>query len=423
LLIWMRAVGGLGAKKSSKRIRLVNLLSMICGGIGLFSLPFDWLTAPAWMVWEDVAAVVLFLCIPLLNRAGRTNLSRILFLLIANGIIFVDGLILGPQSGITLCFFGLAAFGLMLFDLSERWLIAFFTAIPVGSYFLFLMTPFSQGLYPMDAETSHAYLIYSSVIAFSVIALSTYFLQRTNEQSEADLKAIRANVITSEKMAALGEMSSNVAHEINNPLMALQLTSELLRRNLAPNQVLSEKVKELLGKLDRTVARIAKVTGSLQTFSRNAEGDPFVSASLSEIMSDTLDLCAERFRNSKVDLRVERLDPSLRLRCRPVQISQVLLNLLNNALYAVSRVKEKWVRLDFTVEQSQVRIRVTDSGEGVLPEIRHRLFEPFFTTKKAGEGTGLGLSISKGIVEAHGGRIFLEHERPNTEFVIELPKA
>ncbi|HEX4924120.1 MAG TPA: ATP-binding protein, partial [Bdellovibrionales bacterium] len=109
--------------------------------------------------------------------------------------------------------------------------------------------------------------------------------------------------------------------------------------------------------------------------------------------------------------------------CRPTQISQVLLNLLNNAHDAVAEQTEKWVKLDVRDLGDSVELSVTDSGAGIPPEIQEKIMQPFFTTKQIGEGTGLGLSISKGLVDSHHGQLRLDAKSKNTRFVVLLPKT
>ncbi len=108
---------------------------------------------------------------------------------------------------------------------------------------------------------------------------------------------------------------------------------------------------------------------------------------------------------------------------RPTQISQVLLNLLNNSFDAIEERAEKWIRVRFEINSNKkiLIIKVTDSGDGIPNEIVHKMMNPFFTTKDIGKGTGLGLSISKGIIEEHGGHLIYNAQSKNTEFVVELP--
>ena len=113
----------------------------------------------------------------------------------------------------------------------------------------------------------------------------------------------------------------------------------------------------------------------------------------------------------------------LPINCRPVQLSQVLLNLLSNASDAVDAVNPKWVRLFIEDDETHVLIRVTDSGPGVPVNQRDQIFNPFFTTKASGKGTGLGLSIALRIVQEHNGSLFYDSKYTDTCFTLRLPKS
>jgi signal transduction histidine kinase len=408
----------------TKRTRIVNGLSYLCAAIGLFSLPFDWVTAPRWMVVEDVLAFVLYLMIPVINRRGWTRAGRILFILFGNIIIGADAILLGADSGTQLMFFGLAAFAMMIFDLSEKILMAAGVLIPVGLYFLAMSRPEGFALDPQTPEMLRTYATYSAVISFTCVGLSIYFLQRVNLSAEEALRSSRAQAIAAEKMAALGEMSSGLAHEINTPLTALQLSAEVLRRTVRSSAPDGATIVQQVDKIDKMIERVTTITTSLQTFARDGEQDPMIATPAEALIRDTLVLCQERFKAHGVELKIEYRDcAGLMLKCRAVQISQVLLNLINNAIAAVAEQETKWVHLTVSVKGQVARIGVMDSGPGIAPHVRARLFQPFFTTKAPGKGTGLGLSISKGIVESHGGRIYVAEGGRNTEFVIELVRA
>lgn len=118
---------------------------------------------------------------------------------------------------------------------------------------------------------------------------------------------------------------------------------------------------------------------------------------------------------------VELPHHEIKISCHPAQISQIILNLLNNSFDAVSVLEEKWVRLVVKENKNDVEIQVTDSGKGIPYEYQSKLTQPFFTTKASGKGTGLGLSISQVIAEAHHGELYLDKESKNTRFIVKLP--
>jgi len=115
--------------------------------------------------------------------------------------------------------------------------------------------------------------------------------------------------------------------------------------------------------------------------------------------------------------------PDIEIECRSVEISQVFLNLINNAADAIRDLDQKWIAVEATVKNNMLEIRLTDSGKGIEPEIAVKMMQPFFTTKPVDQGTGLGLSISSGIIEEHRGRLWLDDEASNTSFVFQVPVA
>jgi signal transduction histidine kinase len=150
--------------------------------------------------------------------------------------------------------------------------------------------------------------------------------------------------------------------------------------------------------------------------------DEKVKYSLNKIVEETLDICQERINNNGTSVEVEYLKSDADIICRPVEISQVILNLINNSYQATSNYPHPWIKITMEDQADFFRIKIMDCGEKISPAIRQKLFQPFFTTKDVGVGTGLGLSISRGIVEEHHGKLYYQDDAPNTTFVVELPK-
>lgn len=230
----------------------------------------------------------------------------------------------------------------------------------------------------------------------------------------------RQQLVHSAKMTSLGEMAAGIAHEINNPLAIINVKTTLLKNLALKNEITPDKFVKDLEKIENTVMRISKIVKGLRTFARGGTGEPCVPYALDSLVGETLEFCREKFRAHQIDLRLPLLS-SISIQCRPSQISQVLLNLLNNAFDAVETLPERWVQLTVDEEDDKLIMRVIDSGSGIPHEVVDRLMEPFFSTKEVGRGTGLGLSISKGIIDDHHGRLYYDHKCPNTCFVIELP--
>lgn len=237
------------------------------------------------------------------------------------------------------------------------------------------------------------------------------------DQRENELKLLQ-----SAKMASLGEMAGGVAHEVNNPLAIIHGRAAQIIRALNNGQFDLEKLKTDIGKIEATADRIAKIIRGLRTFSRDSSSDPMILAKVTGLINEVLDLASERLKNHNVKLSVTYEEDFL-ISCRPQQIGQILLNLINNAHDAVLTQSERWVRIDVARSGPNVRISVIDSGKGIPAGVAAKIMNPFFTTKEVGKGTGLGLSISKGIAEDHGGTLTYSATSANTTFIFELPIA
>jgi signal transduction histidine kinase len=172
-----------------------------------------------------------------------------------------------------------------------------------------------------------------------------------------------------------------------------------------------------------TCERIARIVRGLRAMVRSTEGEKPVSIPLRALIEQTVDLCKARLAQTGAKLEILPIDESCSIEARSVQLSQVILNLLNNAFDAVEGTKSPWIRIESKcLENDDVEVAVVDSGPGIESSIRERIMDPFFTTKPAGKGTGLGLSISLGIMKAHHGTLFLDDQSAHTRFVARLPK-
>ncbi|MBL7542372.1 MAG: GHKL domain-containing protein [Bdellovibrionaceae bacterium] len=222
------------------------------------------------------------------------------------------------------------------------------------------------------------------------------------------------------KMATLGEVAVGIAHEINNPLTIVVSRVGSLEKNLAKKNLLNPDIAESIVKINQTIERIVKIINGLRHFAYSGDHRK-TSTTLSKVISDSLELCQERLKKNDIALKVVKSVFDVEISVYDTQMIQVLLNLIINSLDAIKDLSDKWIEIEYKIQNDHLNIIVRDSGSGLAADVAAKIMNPFYTTKERGKGTGLGLSLSKSIVENHEGRLFYNADAKNTEFVIELP--
>ena len=288
---------------------------------------------------------------------------------------------------------------------------------------------------------------YVLIVGLGILLFVSAILYRNNRQKQksnkvlatalSNLRATQTQLIHSEKMASLGELTAGIAHEIQNPLNFVNNFSEI-------NQELSQELEEELkvGKMDDAISlskdikensekisqhgkRAEAIVKSMLQHSRTSSGERELT-DINALCDEYLRLAFHGFRAKDKSFNASyRLEPDeslLKLRIVPQDIGRVLLNIINNAFQAVQNEKNPIISVSTKQLNEQVEIRITDNGPGIPDSIKDKIFQPFFTTKPTGQGTGLGLSLAHDIVKAHGGTIHVNSkEGEGTEFVIQLP--
>ena len=240
---------------------------------------------------------------------------------------------------------------------------------------------------------------------------------------EDELQKQNMALIESSKLSTIGEMASGIAHEINNPLTIIKGHLGILNRMIQKPQIESLKLKDLIRKSQDSLSRVAKIVRGLKSLSQNENPEEDYSyKDIREMFDEVLPLCVPKFYESSVEFHFERPKEAIPLPYRTVQLSQVVLNLLNNSFDAVLNQETRAIRVTIDEESDEVTLKFFDSGPGVPKEVQEKMFKAFFTTKGVTKGTGLGLSICKGIVDSHHGKFYLDQDSKETCFVVKLPK-
>lgn len=227
------------------------------------------------------------------------------------------------------------------------------------------------------------------------------------------------------KMTALGQMAGGIAHEINNPLAVILGSVQLLQMYKDSDTLTNERLTSQLSRIEATTNRISKIVRSLRNFARDGSHDPFELVEIRKVIDDSLSFCRERIKSLDIQWsETYQIESSAVVSVRPVEISQVLVNLLNNAIDHVKNLKDKRVELSVDVHaDTHVIVGITNGGDPLPREIQNHLFEPFFSTKETGQGTGLGLSISHGLAQQNNARLYYDSLSPTPRFILEIPLA
>ncbi len=237
-------------------------------------------------------------------------------------------------------------------------------------------------------------------------------LQRIKQQEES--------IIRSSQLAALGEISSSIAHEINNPLGVIMGNTDILRTNIqAPSPV----VVKCLDTIDRMGLRISGIIRAMRNLSHKSELTTIETVDLLAVIQDVTNLSTMNFRKAEVAFHLDsEMFKHKMVAGSIVQISQILLNLFGNATQAVASLEERWIKITCDSDTTFHRIVVQNSGPQIPKAIQDKIFQPFFTTKAPGQGTGLGLSLSRTIAEVHKGALVLDGDNEHPTFILSLPR-
>ncbi|PAU59443.1 ATP-binding protein [Pseudomonas sp. PICF141] len=243
-------------------------------------------------------------------------------------------------------------------------------------------------------------------------------LERLVEERTRDLRTAQDGLVQSAKLAALGQMSAALAHEINQPLTAQRMQLATLRLLLDHGRV--EDAYKALKPVDDMLTRMAALTGHLKTFARKSPSGLRERLDLAAVVDQSLQLLDARLRDEKVSLVLHLTRPAW-VRGDAIRLEQVLINLLRNALDAMHDKTCKRLQIRLEADEQLWRLTVADNGGGIAEEHLAQVFDPFFTTKPVGDGLGLGLAVSFAIVHEAGGRLSADNGENGAVFTLTLP--
>lgn len=250
-------------------------------------------------------------------------------------------------------------------------------------------------------------------------------LRETTEQvqhREQELREKQEQLVQAGKLATLGELTTGVAHELNNPLNNIGLFLGNIMDHVEANQVNPERILRDLRSAMQQVRKATTIITHLRTFGRAAPVSR-QTLSINDVIRQAVSLVQEQLRLHQVEVQLNLATTDPHVSGSPIQLEQVFINLFTNARDAVAKTPLKHILVQSTVVDHVVNIVVADTGPGIPPGMEQRIFDPFFSTKDVGAGTGLGLSITYGILKDHQGSISVQ-SRPGegATFIVQLPQ-
>jgi C4-dicarboxylate-specific signal transduction histidine kinase len=243
------------------------------------------------------------------------------------------------------------------------------------------------------------------------------------ERREQELREKQEQLIQAGKLATLGELTTGIAHELNNPLNNIGLFVGNAIDRIDLGAVDPEAVRDELGKAMEQVRKATEIISHLRTFGRAAT-IVYEPVDIVSVIERSLSLMQEQLRLREISVAVEPGDEPIVVHGNEIQLEQVFVNLLTNARDALTDLDSKQIWITCEVRPPMAVVTFADNGPGVSSDLEARIFDPFFTTKEVGAGTGLGLSITYGIVSEHAGTVTVgKRDGGGAEFTIELPLA
>jgi C4-dicarboxylate-specific signal transduction histidine kinase len=242
------------------------------------------------------------------------------------------------------------------------------------------------------------------------------------ERREQELREKQEQLVQAGKLATLGELTTGVAHELNNPLNNIGLFVGNAIDQLALAESPTESLANDLQRALEQVRKASEIITHLRTFGRVAVVVEPVS--IDAVIERALSLVSEQLRLREIEVRRTTCEGGATVEANAIQLEQVFINLLTNARDALADAPRKVLELVTSRVDGRVRTIVRDTGPGIPEGLEQRIFDPFYTTKEVGAGTGLGLSIAYGIIKEHGGEIWVERAGgEGATFVVDLPYA
>ena len=243
--------------------------------------------------------------------------------------------------------------------------------------------------------------------------------QRVRDQRTIELQQEELGRIT--RFSALSEIAAGIAHEVNTPLSVIMAKADILRAKASATAVEPADANVIAMDIAKMAKNVSDIVHGLATVA-TSKSNRLEKVDLKRVIADAAKLCEPRAHRINAEVKLELPEGEVTVECYPVQILQIMINVINNAIDAVAERRDKWVRVKLRATAQEALVTIIDSGPGISSGLAEKIFTPFFTTKKDRDGTGIGLSLSRSIARRHHGELSLDMHAANTSFRVALPR-
>ncbi len=370
-----------------------------------------------YMIWLDP---LLYTIAFLLINQGKVYLGAVTACFTANTLVLINSILMGSEANIHYFFWGLILCPIPLFR-NHKKATAFFYLYPAIAVYLIQNKIIPTGF----IEIKSNYFTNTTPIAACAIEIIVlaYFIMNSIEKRQKIIVDQQLEIANGVKYKGIAQLASGIAHEINNPLAIVHGNLSLIETMLTKENVDRQKTSLLITKAQNAITRASIIIKGLRNMSDDTNGENIEPHNINEIVQMACNVCKLELESMGIELIFNSNEDLPQVLCMPKQLSQAILNLIQNSKDAIVGQANPWIKIQIVAHENILKIFVIDSGNGIPKEIANKIMEPFFTTKKAGVGAGLGLSISRKLIEKQNGKLTLMNDQENTSFLITLPKA
>ena len=283
-----------------------------------------------------------------------------------------------------------------------------------------MMTGYSDISSAIKAVREHAFDYIEKPIISDVFEKT---IVKAIRKKEMDVMIDRARIqsLENEKIASLGIMSASIAKEVSVPLEQIKaLCNEQLNGANKQLNLDSSDQLSVFAKISKLTDEISDVAKSLINLSSQHSNEK-ITVPIRYIFDDAINVCSYKLKSKDIGFTFNQVPEAIHITCNRLEISQAFICLLDNACDAIEGLKERWIDLDVSHDEQNIKITITDSGTGIPDDIAKKIFDDFFTTKPIGVGTGFGLNLARQTIENHDGHLELDRKNKNTCFKVFLP--